>query len=669
MNQACFSENVTGLASSTQLTLHEQKLHASCIRPLKNNFVRMKTHTLTTTIRIKVLYLVVFVMISGVLSAQKNVTGRVVDEGSSQPLLGVCVSVVGHSTSVFTDNQGKFTIALPTREAQLQLVLLGYATKLVKVKAGETVLVTMAQKVVELDELLLKTEAGKAKPQKRGAVIMLNQKDIYGSVGAMSPSAISAAFPESESYAKVRENGFKMVKKEALSTFSIDVDRASYSNMCRFINQGVVPPQDAIRVEELINYFEYDYPQPTGNDPFTINTELATCPWQGDHQLLRIGIQGKKIPVENLPPSNLVFLLDVSGSMESPNKLPLVKQAFRLLVNNLRDKDHVAIVVYAGAAGLVLPSTKGSDKARILAALDGLTAGGSTAGCEGISLAYKTAAENFIKEGNNRVILATDGDFNVGISNENELEDFITKKRKSGIYLTCLGFGMGNYKDSKMEVLADKGNGNYAYINNILEANKVFVNEFGGTLFTIAKDVKAQIEFNPALVQSYRLVGYENRLLNDEDFKDDTKDAGDLGSGHTVTALYEIVPVGAPLGVDPLKYQPTTPDVTANIFEKEVATIKFRYKKPDDEKSIEMVHPISKECKDIAKASENTRFASSVAMFGMILSNSKYKGTSSYESLIKLAENARGTDKDGYRIEFIRMAKASENLKLSASLE
>ena len=362
-----------------------------------------------------------------------------------------------------------------------------------------------------------------------------------------------------EDYDGIVENRFLTVTENALSTFSIDVDAASYSNVRRFLQSGQLPPAGAVRTEEMINYFHYDYPQPKNEDPFSINTEMAACPWNPAHRLVLIGLQGKKIPVENLPASNIVFLIDVSGSMMDENKLPLVKASMKMLVDQLREQDKVSLVVYAGNAGLVLPATSGANKNAIKDAIDKLEAGGSTAGGQGIQLAYKTAKENFLKGGNNRVILCTDGDFNVGASSDDDLVRMIEEERKSGVFLTVLGYGMGNYKDNKMEKLADKGNGNHAYIDGLSEAKKVLVNEFGGTLFTIAKDVKLQVEFNPAKVQAYRLIGYENRMLNKEDFNNDKKDAGELGSGHTVTALYEVIPVGVKNEflekVDKLKYQ------------------------------------------------------------------------------------------------------------------
>ncbi len=467
--------------------------------------------------------------------------------------------------------------------------------------------------------------------------------------------------PSNEQYKKDAENDFKTVKASPRSTLSVDVDRASYSNIRRFINQGQKPPADAVRIEEMVNYFGYNYPQPTGNDPVAVFTEVTACPWNPEKKLLHIGIQARKVATDKLPPSNLVFLIDVSGSMDEPNKLPLLKSSLKLLVNNLRAQDRVSIVVYAGNAGLVLPSTSGNKKQTIIDALDNLSAGGSTAGGEGILLAYRTAEEHFIKGGNNRIILATDGDFNVGVSNDNDLETLITQQRSKGIFLTCLGYGMGNYKDSKMEVLADKGNGNYAYIDNIQEAQKTLVREFGGTLFTVAKDVKAQVEFNPAKVQGYRLVGYENRLLNTEDFKDDTKDAGEMGAGHTVTILYEIVPTGVKSkwlrDTDGLKYQQVSAtDNTAGDVE--LATVKFRYKAPDGNVSKEMTHPIADEGKPLLQTSDNIRFAAAVAMWGMLLKDSKYKGKSNYHDMLLLAESARGKDKDGDRAECIRLMKS-----------
>ncbi len=478
---------------------------------------------------------------------------------------------------------------------------------------------------------------------KNGCVVITTKKGNY-------------QLENDENYAKITENNFEGVTVNPLSTFSIDVDKAGYSNIRRLINNGQEVPISAIKIEEMINYFDYEYPQPTEH-PFSINMELAKTPWNTDTKLIRIGLQGKEYANEELPASNLTFLIDVSGSMSNQNKLPLLKSAFKLLVAQLRKKDKVAIVVYAGAAGVVLEPTSGEQKEKIIAALDNLEAGGSTAGGEGIELAYDLAIKNFKKNGNNRVILATDGDFNVGASSNIAMEELITEKRKSGVFLSALGFGMGNYKDSKLEILADKGNGNHAYIDNMQEAQKVFGKEFGGTLYTIAKDVKIQVEFNPAKVQAYRLIGYENRLLADEDFVDDTKDAGELGSGHTVTALYEIVPVGVKSdyvkNISDLKY--TKKQVVGTNYTDEWLTVKFRYKKPEGTKSIELVEVLKTEDELM---SSDFKFAASVALFGMQLRKSKYINATKTINVLDLAEEGRGKDKQGYRAEFIRLVKA-----------
>jgi len=459
-----------------------------------------------------------------------------------------------------------------------------------------------------------------------------------------------------ESYAEITENKFERTNLSPLSTFSIDVDKASYGNIRRIINEGQKVPFDAVKIEEMINYFDYNYPQPTGVHPFSINSEMTQTPWNKETKIVKIGLQGKTYDNEELPASNLTFLIDVSGSMGAHNKLQLLKPAFKLLVSQLRKKDKVSIVVYAGAAGVVLKPTSGDKKEIIINALDNLQAGGSTAGGEGIELAYKLAQEHFIKKGNNRVILATDGDFNIGASSDKDMEKLIEEKRKSGVFLSVLGFGYGNYKDSKLETLADKGNGNHAYIDNLQEAQKVFGKEFGGTLYTIAKDVKIQVEFNPKKVQAYRLIGYENRLLADEDFIDDTKDAGELGSGHTVTALYEVISVGVKStylkDVNDLKYTKTT---TSNVYSDELLTVKFRYKKPSEDTSIEMIHTLKDEIKE---ASSDLKFASAVALFGMQLRHSKYYNNTKTDDVIALANTARNNDSEGYRAEFVRLVKS-----------
>ncbi len=469
-----------------------------------------------------------------------------------------------------------------------------------------------------------------------------------------------------EEYGNIVENSFLAANQNPLSTFSIDVDEAAYSNVRRFIQNGTLPPKGAVRLEEMVNYFDYDYAPPQNDDPFAVHTEIAACPWNEKHRLVHIGLKGKEIASEKLPPANLVFLIDVSGSMNEPNKLPLVQSSMKLLTDQLRENDKVAIVVYAGAAGLVLPSTSGNNKTKIKEAIDNLEAGGSTAGVEGIKLAYKIAKENYSANGNNRVILATDGDFNVGTSSDDELVNLIETERKSNVFLTVLGFGMGNYKDSKMQQLADKGNGNHAYIDNLNEAKKVLVKEFGSTLFTIAKDVKIQVEFNPAKVQSYRLLGYENRMLQKEDFNDDKKDAGELGAGHTVTALYEIIPAGVKdefTGtVDDLKYQ--TPPMSNENFNDEMLTIKLRYKKPAGDESKLIVQPVPDKNTSIENTSDNFRFSAAVASFGMLLRSSAYKQNATYEEVIALAKNAKGKDVNGYRNEFIELVERAASLSV-----
>lgn len=461
-----------------------------------------------------------------------------------------------------------------------------------------------------------------------------------------------------ESYAVLEENPFESPLKEPLSTFSIDVDNASYTNIRRFINEGQKVPKDAVRVEEMINFFKYKYPQPDGQHPFSINTEYSDCPWNKNSRLLKIGLQGKNVPMANLPASNLVFLVDVSGSMDEPSKLPLLKESMKILVKELRSIDKVSIVVYAGSAGVVLEPTSGDNKDEIMDAFDDLHAGGSTAGGEGIELAYKLAQQNFIKEGNNRVVIATDGDFNVGASSDDDMLKLIEQKRESGVFLTVLGFGMGNYKDSKMEILADKGNGNYAYIDNIQEANRFLGKEFKGSMFAIAKDVKIQIEFNPNHVQAYRLIGYENRKLNAEDFKNDKIDAGELGSGHSVTALYEIVPTGVESDYVPSDLKYTKTEKVAGNHSDELATVKFRYKKPDGSKSIEIVNVIADRKTELENSSPDFKFSTAVSWFGLKLRDSKYIANSSSADIKRLAKSGLSNDEEGYRSEFVRLVDA-----------
>jgi len=585
---------------------------------------------------------------------QRIIKGTVQDAVSHAPLPGANVFIKGNPKGVNTDATGAFSITAPDGQVILQASFVGYQQQVIVVKASDK---EAHFKLVQSTTVLSETVVVGMGVQTKRA--------LTGSYSIVSsPNQAYVRDYNTEDYSPINENEFHTSKDQPLSTFSIDVDRAAYSNVRRFLNSGQLPPADAVRVEEMINYFDYQYKAPTGPDPVAIYTDMAVCPWDKEHQLVRIALKGKTVKTEDLPASNLTFLIDVSGSMEDPNKLPLVKHALKTLVQQLRPVDKVAIVVYAGAAGLVLPATSGSEKTAILDALDKLEAGGSTAGGEGILLAYKTAASNFIREGNNRVILATDGDFNVGASSDGELQRIIEQEREKGISLSVLGFGMGNYKDNKLELLADKGNGNYAYIDNFEEARRTFVTEFGGTLFTIAKDVKLQIEFNPKYVQAYRLVGYENRLLQNEDFNNDKKDAGDMGAGHTVTALYEIIPSGAKTNsvnwVDPLKYQQR--EMTSNNSQ-EVLTVKLRYKQPADSHSKLLSQVLSYRVQDIAQAPADFRMCAAVAAFGQLLRNSAHKGQASYDQVLALATNAKGDDPEGYRSEFIQLVKKAALLK------
>jgi Ca-activated chloride channel homolog len=469
--------------------------------------------------------------------------------------------------------------------------------------------------------------------------------------------------PDTEAYDRLDDNPFLSVHSAPLSTFSIDVDTASYANVRRFLTQGRRPPPDAVRIEELVNYFPYSYPAPAGAEPFSVHVEIAQAPWALEHRLVKIGLKGREIPPESRPPMSLVFLLDVSGSMNAPNRLPLLKQALGLLVEQLGERDRVAIVVYAGASGLVLPPTR--DHQAVLAALERLEAGGSTNGGQGIELAYRVAQESFVQGGNNRVILATDGDFNVGTTSQGALTRLVEEKARGGVFLSVLGFGMGNYKDATLEKLASHGNGNYAYIDTLQEARKVLVEQMTGTLFTIAKDVKIQVELNPAEVAGYRLIGYENRLLAAQDFNDDRKDAGEIGAGHTVTALYEVVPAGKPVPgaatVDPLRYQSAAGDTPA-AGSGELLTVKLRYKQPEGEVSQLLELPVRDAGLSYEQASADLKFAAAVAAFGMLLRDSPYRGTASFDGALELAEEGRGADPGGYRSELLELIRVAKGL-------
>lgn len=595
-----------------------------------------------------------------ILKQTHKVTGVVKDE-TGKPIAYVSVTIKNTRTGVSTNTDGSYTIKVPNLNTVLMFACVGYEKIEINISGHSIVDVVMKPSSVALSEVVVTSAYQTKRSARTYASPKMESKMIAGNGYYQNDEDLNT-----ESYDYIKENGFLKVLNNPLSTFSIDVDAASYSNIRRMLNEGNLPPAGAVRIEEMINYFSYDYPQPTGDAPFSFTTEMSNSPWNPNHKLVMIGMQGKKIPVANLPASNLVFLIDVSGSMQSANKLPLVKASLKLLIDQLREQDKVSIVVYAGAAGLVLPPTSGANKQAIKDALEKLSAGGSTAGGEGIELAYKTARANFAKNGNNRVILCSDGDFNTGSSSDDEMERLIEKERTSGVFLTVLGYGMGNYKDSKMQKLADKGNGNHAYIDGIGEAKKVLIEEFGGTLFTIAKDVKLQIEFNPSKVQAYRLVGYENRLLANEDFNDDKKDAGDLGSGHTVTALYEIIPVGVKSDfikdVDALKYQPN-PGITGKYNGgNETMTIKFRYKAPDGEKSQLITHTVNDKMTGLDRTSANFRFATAVAQFGMLLRNSEFKGTASYPNILALGKSALGMDKEGYRAEFLQLVSKAQQL-------
>lgn len=480
---------------------------------------------------------------------------------------------------------------------------------------------------------------------------------------SVSYQEIQKMFPpveiDSESYESFQENPFESAKSNPVSTFSIDVDNASYTNIRRFINNGQTVPKDAVRIEEMINFFKYDYAQPKQKYPFAIHTEYSDAPWNPNHKLLRIALKGEEIPTDKLPKSNFVFLVDVSGSMDSPNKLPLLKSSMKVLLDELRDDDRVSIVYYANNVGVLLEPTKVSEKQKIIEVIDKMNASGGTSGGAGLELAYEMAEKHFVKNGNNRIILATDGDFNIGKSSDEEMQELIEEKRKSGVFLTCLGFGMGNYKDSKLMTLSKKGNGNYAYIDNMQEANRFLGKEFKGSMFAIAKDVKIQIEFNPAHVQAYRLIGYEMRKLRNEDFTNDAIDAGELGSGHTVTALYEVIPTGVEsdfyLQSTELKY---TKNTASGNFKDELATVKFRYKKPDKNKSIEMVQAVKNQSVNLTKASKDFKFASAVAWFGLKLRDSKLITNKESKDIVKLAKQGIQNDEDGYKAEFIRLVES-----------
>jgi Ca-activated chloride channel family protein len=587
--------------------------------------------------------------------AVRTVRGTVFRAYDSTGIAGVEVWLKGTPLRTHTDPAGRYSLLLPAGTGTLRFSAAGFVRQEVPLGADSVRNVWLwPEPAQELKEVTVVGYAAQAKRVLMGSVA--------SAPGAALPVGI-APLP-TEAYATTQESGFQDVRHQPLTTFSADVDRASYANVRRFLNQGQRPPKEAVRVEEFLNYFDYGYPQPVGKHPVAVDTELSESPWNPGLKLLRVGVQARHLPAGQRPASNLVFLIDVSGSMADANKLPLVKAAFRLLVDQLSPQDRVAVVVYAGAAGLVLPSTPGSEKMRIRDAIDALDAGGSTAGGAGIQLAYQIAEEQFLRGGTNRVILATDGDFNVGTSGEGELRRLVEEKRQTGVFLSVLGFGMGNLKDSKMELLADHGNGQYAYIDNAQEAQKVFVQELGGTLCTVAKDVKLQLEFNPRLVRAYRLIGYENRRLANEEFNDDRRDAGDLGAGHSVTALYELVPAGADspylARVDSLRYQRVAETPAAGRGE--WATVKIRYKYPDAAASQLLVQPVAGTVVAFVRASESFRFAAAVTEFGLLLRDSEFRGQAHFAHAHATARRSLGTDAEGYRAEFLRLVRLAQRL-------
>jgi len=606
----------------------------------------------------KQILLFCFLFIGSLYAQEYEVTGKVTDV-SNNPLPGVSVLIKGTTQGVSTDFDGKYTIKVKNGDI-LEFSSLGMKTKQVKVNGQKVINVVLEEDNVALQEVVVTSyETAKRRDVTSSSIRIRGAGSVSGNYGTKNGYTLNTS---RETYKAIDEGGFKKTAKDPVTTFSADVDRASYSNVRRMLNYGQKPHKDAVRIEELINYFDYNYTPPAegSKTPLNATTTLSSCPWNPDNYLLRIGLQAKKIDLTKAPPSNIVFLIDTSGSMDEPNKMPLLKASFKLLLDNLRPEDRIAIVVYASQTGIALPSTPAKEKEKISKVIDDLVASGSTAGGAGLQTAYEVAEKNFLPKGNNRIILATDGDFNVGISSRDELQRLVEEKRNNGIYISVLGYGMGNYRDDMAETIANKGNGNYAYIDNFTEAKKVLVNEFGGTLYTVAKDVKLQLEFNPQYVKEYRLVGYENRALANEDFEDDKKDAGEIGAGHTVTALYELIPAKGAT-TDGLRYQKQVKEGFAN----ELAFLKIRYKDPvaKDAKSVEESTPIPFSLTDLTQTDDDYRFAAAVAEWGMLLRNSKYKAKSSYKQVIDLAKNAIGKDEEGYRKEFIRLVELSEKIK------
>jgi len=629
--------------------------------------MRKKNLNLGVGLMAVILAALIFMSVSG---EPITIKGYIYDV-NNEPLIGASVIEKGTTNGTITNIDGYYSLIVSSNLARLIVSYTGFESEEI-VLSNKTISepiktnLTAGAKLEEIVvtgrnrlKLLQGRLAGKNKSKKSNRSYEKYESELIVGCPIGMVQDLETDF-NTEDYDAITENTFLSTNAKPVSTFSIDVDAASYSNLRRYIDHGQQPPKDAVRIEEMVNYFDYNYPQPDGVDPFEVITEYSDCPWNTKNKLIHIGLQGKEIPKENLPASNLVFLCDVSGSMNSHNKLPLLQSSLKMLVNNLRPEDKVSLVVYAGSTGVVLEPTSGEDKGKIRAAIDKLSTGGGTGGAAGIKMAYKQARSAFIEGGNNRVLLATDGDFNLGISSDAELVRLIEQERESGVFLTVMGFGTGNYKDNKMEKLANHGNGNYAYIDNISEARKVLVSEFGGTLFTIAKDVKLQIEFNPKHVAAYRLIGYENRMLAREDFNDDKKDAGELGAGHTVTAMYEIIPIGVESNfvksVDPLKYQ-IEKKKPVKSFADELMTVKLRYKQPDGKVSKLISKAVSTNTKDLDSTSDNFRWAATVAGFGMLLRDSEFKQEADYDLMIAMGQSSLGADKEGFRKEMIKMMK------------
>lgn len=622
-------------------------------------------------------YIILSVLLFNIFNtvlAQRTITGQITDS-RGEAMIGASIVIKGTTIGTLTDINGVYSLRIPKDSVILVFSLVGYGTKEIPTNKSNIIDVdfedSILQEVVVVGygvqrEKKAITGAISQAISGRSAGVSINNRSTKGALNKNKNIRNNDPINR-ENYTHYQENIFNTPKDVPYSTFSIDVDKTSYTNARRFINDGKMPPKDAVRIEEMINYFDYHLAPPTDNNPIAVSSEMGVCPWNKEHYMMKVDLQAQKMDYKQSPSNNLVFLIDVSGSMQSPDKLALLKEAFKILTNQLRENDYVSIVTYAGNAGLVLEPTSGANKKTILDALEKLEAGGSTAGGEGIELAYEIAENNYDPKGNNRVILATDGDFNVGVSTTSELERLIVEKRDKDIFLSVLGFGDGNFNDGGMETLADKGNGNYFYIDNIKEAEKVFTKELTGTIITIARDVKFQIEFNPSLVQSYRLIGYENRKLNDDDFNNDKKDAGEMGAGNSVTALYEIIPKGVKTSenetadIDPLRYQ--TSKNTPQSKSDEWIFIKLRYKKPLKLKSTLITQSVTLKPLDLDKTSDNFRFAAAVAAWGQLLRDSKYNENFNFQKVLDLAKSAKGSDTEGYRQEFIDLVKKAIRVK------